>query len=224
MKVIGQWRYNSDGFDICASSDVVVRDCFIRSFDDCVVARAPYLNGEDTPVSNILVEDCVLWCDWGKNLEVWAGHLPCLIDGVVYRRNKLIGVAALPCDVTCWYGSTNTVIRNVVMEDLEIDLSEARCAQMYQRTDDQKFERKPVTSQRLWEITLNKPCINLGNQQRGPVADMSPYKALVENIRFSRFEMRGESLPLTSRQQTAVQGHVIRNVIIEDLPETKCLW
>ena len=46
IKIIGQWRYNSDGIDICASEDVVVRNSFIRAFDDCFIARGAYLEGE----------------------------------------------------------------------------------------------------------------------------------------------------------------------------------
>lgn len=218
VKVIGQWRYNSDGIDICASSDVVVRNCFVRSFDDCIVARGPYLEGEVTPVRNLLVENCVLWCDWGKNLEVWAGHLPCVIDGVVYRNNKLIGVSLIPCDVTCWYGSTNTVIRNVAMENLEIDLDKNRSCEVLQQTDDQVFVAKPITQQVLWEITLNRPCINLGNQQRGQVEDLTPYKAKVENVRFSNFNMFGETLPYVCRQRITAPGHEIKNVVVENVP------
>ena len=37
LKVIGLWRYNSDGIDICNSSHVLVQDCFVRAFDDGLV-------------------------------------------------------------------------------------------------------------------------------------------------------------------------------------------
>ena len=60
IKIVGQWRYNSDGIDICASQDVTIRNCFIRSFDDCVVMRAPFLQGESDPVRNVVTEHCVL--------------------------------------------------------------------------------------------------------------------------------------------------------------------
>jgi ribosomal protein S18 acetylase RimI-like enzyme len=46
VKLIGMWRYNSDGIDICASQDVVIKNSFIRSFDDCFVARGAYLQNE----------------------------------------------------------------------------------------------------------------------------------------------------------------------------------
>lgn len=37
VKVIGAWRYNSDGVDVAGCEDVIVRNCCIRSFDDCTV-------------------------------------------------------------------------------------------------------------------------------------------------------------------------------------------
>ena len=43
VKIVGQWRYNSDGIDISASSDVKVKDCFVRSYDDCLVVLGAYL-------------------------------------------------------------------------------------------------------------------------------------------------------------------------------------
>ncbi len=39
VKLIGLWRYNADGINVCNSQDVVVRDCFVRSFDDSFVVK-----------------------------------------------------------------------------------------------------------------------------------------------------------------------------------------
>ncbi len=39
VKVIGNWRYNSDGLNFISCRDGRVEDCFIRSFDDCVCIK-----------------------------------------------------------------------------------------------------------------------------------------------------------------------------------------
>jgi hypothetical protein len=39
LKIIGQWRYNTDGIDVCNSQKVIISDCFVRSFDDSIVLK-----------------------------------------------------------------------------------------------------------------------------------------------------------------------------------------
>lgn len=219
VKVIGQWRYNSDGFDICASEDVTIRDSFLRTFDDCVVARGPYLDGETTPVRNMLVENCSLWCDWGKNMEVWAGHLPALIENVTYRGNRLLNIAHYPADVTTWYGSTNTVIRNIVFEDTELDFIPGRPTEELQKGDDQRFGRRPKLRQSLFAITVQRPCKNLDNQQYTYEGDFSAYRAEYTGVVIRDFRAFGEVLPLRAEIVTRHPGQTIDGVRLENLPE-----
>jgi len=67
IKFIGYWRYNSDGIDIWNSSNVVLKDCFIRAYDDSVIVRVDGPNNNDIHVSG-----CVIWNDWGISLAVEA--------------------------------------------------------------------------------------------------------------------------------------------------------
>jgi len=218
VKVIGQWRYNSDGFDICASEDVAIRDSFLRTFDDCVVARGPYLDGETTPVRNMLVENCNLWCDWGKNMEVWAGHLPALIENVTYRKNRLLNVAHIPADVTTWYGSTDTVIRNILFEDIEMDLAPNRPHEVFQAADEQPFRFAPCPDQTLFEVTAYRPAKNMDNQKMSYDGDFSAYKLDYDNIVLRRFRVYGDILPMKAYLQTEHPGQTIKGVVVEDMP------
>jgi len=58
-------RLNSDGINSVNSQQVHIHDCFVRNHDDSIVvkATAPAPASED-----ILVEDCVIWNDWGYAL------------------------------------------------------------------------------------------------------------------------------------------------------------
>ncbi len=68
VKIVGQWRYNTDGIDIVNSDNVSVKNCFIRSFDDTISIKAIY--EYEKPVENIMIDNCVMWCGWGKNCEI----------------------------------------------------------------------------------------------------------------------------------------------------------
>jgi len=124
IKIVGQWRYNSDGVDVCSSSHVTLRNSFIRSFDDCIVARGPFLWGETEPVRDFVSEHCVLWCDWGKNLEIWNGEVESLIEDIVFRDIAVPHATQYICSVTTTYGSANTHVRRVLYEDIELQVED----------------------------------------------------------------------------------------------------
>ena len=65
LKIIG-CRGNSDGIDICGSRNVLVKDCFTRTWDDSLVVKA--LDTGDA--ENIRFTGCVLWNDFARPMEV----------------------------------------------------------------------------------------------------------------------------------------------------------
>ena len=71
IKIIGSWRYNTDGIDVCNSSNVIIENSFIRSFDDAIVIKG--LPGYDFKnCENYFIRNCVVWCDWGHAIEIGA--------------------------------------------------------------------------------------------------------------------------------------------------------
>ena len=77
LKLIGLWRYNSDGIDVVNSRNVTITNCFVRSFDDSIIIKG-LKTYDQHPVHNVTVSGCVIWNDWGKALaigpEVCAAH------------------------------------------------------------------------------------------------------------------------------------------------------
>lgn len=71
VKTIGMWRYNSDGIDLLNTRNCVIRGCFLRDFDDCIVLKG-VKGWDERNVENVLVQGCTVWCDWGRALEVGA--------------------------------------------------------------------------------------------------------------------------------------------------------
>ena len=86
VKLIGCWRYNSDGFDICNTSDVRIYNCFLRCFDDNIVIKglSPFYRDGYKIIENVDVRNCVLWNDWGQALEIGAETVADEIRNVTY--------------------------------------------------------------------------------------------------------------------------------------------
>lgn len=219
VKIIGCWRYNADGINACASENVVIRDSFIRSFDDCIIARGAYLDCGEGPTRNVTVERCVLWCDWGKCLEVWAGHKPCLIENVVYRNIACIAVDRIGCDVTTWFASPSTHIRNVTMENIEFDFAYPRYAPHLQKSrEDVKFHFGETKTANLLCVDVQSYGRYLGNQHHEPAKDLNGFKVRYENLAFSRFKVYGDVPRLTARIDATSPPHAIRGLTMEDMP------
>jgi hypothetical protein len=63
VKICNSRVQNDDGINPCNSQDVRITDCFIRSDDDCIALKGLELKGENNKVEDIVVENCILWCD-----------------------------------------------------------------------------------------------------------------------------------------------------------------
>ena len=217
VKIVGCWRYNSDGIDICASERVRVRDCFVRSFDDCLVARGDYLERDAPATRDISFERCTLWCDWGKCMEVWAGHRPCLIENVRFRDNAVVHPSGTVCDVTTWFASSDTRIRDIAFEDIEIDFAGPLWKE---QLDDGKtaFAFAPRDEQEIAAAEVVRYGRYLGNQQFEPTADLAGFRVRYEAIAFRRFRALGAAPRLRARIDSSTPPHAIAGLVIEDFP------
>ena len=220
VKIIGAWRHNSDGIDVCSSRDTVVRNCFIRTYDDCVVARGACPWVSDAPLSRMMVSNNVLWCDWGKNCEVWAGSLAGVIEDVTYRDNRLVRTAGVAMDVTTWFGSSNTVIRNVLFENQEIDLENDRWALKLQAYDGEEF----VRTRQPECVFGNVDCTGVGPEGGNEISgdndtDYSKYRLRYSNVRFAGIRAYNAHEPLVLRVVADPRYHTIEGFSTESLPK-----
>ena len=93
FKLIGLWRYNSDGIDICNSQEVTISNSFVRSFDDSIVLKGVNWGKEtydQRPVHNVRASNLVVCCDWGQALEIGAETSAPEIAYVVFRAPDVI--------------------------------------------------------------------------------------------------------------------------------------
>ena len=142
VKIFGQWRYNTDGIDVVNCSGVKIRNAFVHSFDDAIavkgIERYKYRN-----VKDISVENCVLWCDWGKTLEI----------GLETRCDEISDVTFINCDVI---RGGNTVcdiqngdyafVHNIKFENIRVDVEKYYTPEEIQTSDDARYQSENRTA------------------------------------------------------------------------------
>ena len=120
IKMIGLWRYNSDGIDIVSCSNVVIKNCYIRAFDDNIVIRGtkgPYNDGFKV-IQNIKVDSCVLWNDWGRALEIGASIVADTIKNITFSNCYIPHYTSVAMDIqNCDRGT----IKDIHFNDISIE-------------------------------------------------------------------------------------------------------
>lgn len=219
VKIVGSWRYNNDGIDMCSSSEINVRNCFVRTYDDAFVVRAPFLTGERDDCRDILVEDCVTWNDWGVSMGVAQQYRASTIEGVTFRRCRVERPSSLVGTVHVTMGSTNSVIRDVVYEDIDVCNPPDLLEQKLQTADGDRFVPVPakrlclaaVCARKLGQWTTNQKIVDT----KGP----SWYRLEFDNIVFRNFRLFGGGAARpTADFRTSVPNHTARNLVFEGMP------
>ena len=135
IKLIGQWRYNADGCDFCNCTNGVIRNSYLRNFDDCITVKG-FKRNNNLPVENILAENCVLWCDWGKALEVGAETCAPYMERITFRDCDIIHTNILMMDIQQGDGAN---ISDVCFENIRLEYSGEEMIPQLQENDEQEY-------------------------------------------------------------------------------------
>lgn len=136
VKVVGLWKYNNDGMDFFNCENVQVRKCFVRSFDDslCLKGITAFSNRN---TQNVIVEDCVFWCSWGKTCEIGVASACKEIQNVIFRNCDLIHNCHYCIDISDGQWAH---VHDVVYENINIEYSACYNGPVLQRSDEQIYE------------------------------------------------------------------------------------
>lgn len=210
IKIVGQWRYNTDGIDICNSSNVEVRDCFVRSFDDSICIKA--MNNH-TVCENINIENCVCWCEWGKTLEIGLETAADEYNNITYKNCDLIHNRTAAITISNGHYAD---IHNVSYENINVEF--------------QEYNRPEVLQESMSQIYLDNgeifmPClIQLGNSKfsnnyANDIADEKDKNfGYTHNINFKNINVYNENpLDVRVRFQSVSNEVFVEDIVIENL-------
>lgn len=231
VKIIGCWRYNSDGIDMHNCVDVLIDNCFIRTFDDsiCVkgfdcyyegdveaaVKAAMYRDGKAYDVfKHTLVKNCVIWNDWGRCLEIGAETRAEEICDIVFENCDVIHVVH---DVLDCKNVDYADVHDLTYRNIRVELDEIVPQPCYQRGDEASYQQiDPDYAPAIMSAyVIFHPEYSAGGLRRG-----RNRKILFENIHIygrqvPKFCFAGYS------DQADTSDITIRNVYYNSKPLTK---
>lgn len=207
VKLIGLWRYNADGIDICNSQDVTIRDSFVRSFDDSIVLKGLKQRREsfdERPVRNIRASHLVLWCDWGRALEIGAETCAPEITDTVFRDIDIIRTTHIAMDIQ--HGD-RAAVDGIRFENIRVEVDDFNPLPVYQRERGEKYNADPKAGYvpELSEIIIRRTSVS-HDEQRGAV----------RNVLFKDIFVTGKPMPPSSFTGEDA-GHDVQGVTFENL-------
>ena len=137
IKIFGQWRYNTDGIDICNCQNILIKNSFVHSFDDTITLKG-IVGYRHTPLINIHVENCVLWCDWGKTCEVGIETACESYENISFVDCDILRAGNFACDIANGYTAH---VKNVRFENIRVEYNAFDTPEQLQTSDDVVYTR-----------------------------------------------------------------------------------
>jgi hypothetical protein len=200
IKLIGLWRYNADGIDVVNSQDVLVEDCFVRSFDDSLVVKGldhdAAFQSPDTSVRNVRWRNCVVWNDWGRGLEIGAETQAPRMEQITFENCDIVHFVHRAMDIQ--HGD-RALVRDVHFEGIRVEepiVEGARTADHLHTPDEVGLLAELIIAATMW----NK------DTERGRI----------EGVRFKDIQvLTGQ--PLRTNIAGFDADHLVRDVSFENL-------
>lgn len=120
LKIISA-RPNGDGITLQSCRNYTVKNCFVRSWDDCLVVKN-YAGSSE----NIKFSDCQLWTDLAQSMEIGyetnKGKLPeVYIKDVTFENITVLGAFHKP--VISIHNADDALVSDIVFRDITVERS-----------------------------------------------------------------------------------------------------
>lgn len=204
-KAIGCWRYNSDGIDLHNCRNARVAGCFVRTFDDSLCAKGHTGYRFDT-CEDITFENCVVWNDWGKALEIGAETRAEHLQRIVYRNCDVIHATHPAIDImNVDYGR----VHDILFDDIRLEYESGAQRPAMQKNDETPFVVDPSSTYMPKAVSFSiekHPEYSSGLDERGYIYDIT-----LRNIRIYADRMPPSSF------EGYDDEHAVSNITVDGL-------
>ena len=138
-KLVGLWRYNADGIDLCNSERVLVENSFLRAFDDALVVKGldQGADGPQKPCKDLTFRKNVVWCDWGRAMELGAETRAPEFANILFEDSDIIRSTHIALDIQ--HGDRAT-IRDITFDNIRVEFDDKIPTPIYQHSDEQVYD------------------------------------------------------------------------------------
>jgi len=204
LMLIGLWRYNADGIDVCNSQRVTVRDCFVRAYDDAIVLKGLQGN-RDEPVEDIDVSGCTVWCDWGRALELGAETCAPRFTHIRFHDCDIVRTTHIAMDIQ--HGD-RAAISDVWFESIRVEMDDPNPQPRLQKDKDDRYTAPAVDYLPSLFVIVIRGTPYSKDTERGTVRDVVFQDITVTAPRVPPSSLRGADADHT------VDGVVFTNIVI----------
>lgn len=210
LMLVGLWRYNADGIDLCNSQRVTLRDSFVRAYDDAIVLKGLQGNRDD-PVEHIDVSGCTVWCDWGRALELGAETCAPRFEHIRFHDCDIVRTTHIAMDIQ--HGD-RAAISDVWFENIRVEMDDPNPQPRLQKDKDDRYSVPDVDYlPHLFVIVI-----------RGTPYSKDAERGTVRDVVFQDITVRAPRVPPSSLRgadaEHNVDGVVFENVRINGVVAT----
>jgi len=189
-------RLNSDGINPVNSRHVEIRDCFIRNHDDSIAVKTTRPEGES---SDILVENCVIWNDWGYALGItYETRAP--IHDVTFRNCDVLNALFSALGI---YIVDSATISNITFDDIRVDATRGKLLRLAIGHD--MWATDPKRGQ-IRGITFRNVRVTGAGFPGSEIAGFDPTHR-VEDVAFENLVIGGQRITTPAQGRFAVNPH-----------------
>jgi hypothetical protein len=214
------WRDNDDGIDIVGCRNLAVKNCFIRTKDDCIAVKASpgYFEDAESGLQDVIgvtVSDTVLWnAEWGNAVEIGFELQTQSVRDLVFQDCDILHVESGGV-FTIHNGDFATVenvrYENIRVEDPRDKLIELRiglsiysgdCPEAYQRRNPDR-QRSPLGQ---W--------VPVSEQERD---EYGARRGRIRNVHFTDIDVTAQKMPRSYIIGYDEGEHCVQDVTLEDV-------